>query len=229
MTAGSGIVHCEMFPLLKRDEKNRGELFQIWINLPRADKMVPADFKMLWHEEIPKGVVKDEDGKETQVVVIANGLRKEAPWGGEINVPTPPSNSWASKPQAHVWIWTLKMQPGAKIKLPASEAGLNRNIYFFLGGDITVSSGADPVTAVDSRKFPSGTNVKLKPDADAWIQNGDKESEILFLQGKPIDEPVVQYGPFVMSTQEEIRQTFMDYQRTQVCLYLFRFFVVVIY
>ena len=54
LTAGGGIVHCEMFPLLHKDKPNPVELFQIWLNLPSEDKMVPAHFAMLWNKDIPR-------------------------------------------------------------------------------------------------------------------------------------------------------------------------------
>ena len=53
MTAGAGVVHCEMFPLVNKDKGNPTELFQIWLNLPQKEKMVPAYFTMLWKESIP--------------------------------------------------------------------------------------------------------------------------------------------------------------------------------
>ena len=64
MTAGSGVQHSEMFPLLKDEEENPLLLFQIWLNLPRASKEVPAHFAMLWNEEIPRKVIKDDIGRK---------------------------------------------------------------------------------------------------------------------------------------------------------------------
>lgn len=186
----------EMFPLVEREKRNPAELFQIWLNLDKANKMVPPYFTMFWDEDIPRGVVTDENGKKTQITVIANGLRKEMPWGGEASVPPPPPNSWASKPDSHLWIWTIKMEPGAKLKIPAAVEGLNRNIFFFEGKSITVSSGPDPVTAVDSRQFPGKVAIKLRSDADAYLENGaEVEGEVLLLQGRPINEPIAQRGP----------------------------------
>ena len=60
-----------------------------------------------------------------------------------------------------------------------------------------------------------GTGVMLRPDVEAPLVNGEGEGEFLVLQGKPIGEPVVSYGPFVMNSQQEIQQAFMDYRRTQ--------------
>src|ERR1700744_6499967 len=74
LTAGRGIVHCEMFPLVARDRANPLELFQIWLNLPRADKMVAPHFTMLWREKIPTTTVRDADGRPTEINVVAGRL-----------------------------------------------------------------------------------------------------------------------------------------------------------
>src|SRR5487761_2787643 len=74
LTAGKGIVHCEMFPLLERDDPNPLELFQIWLNLPADDKMVEPYFTMLWNENLPRHVETDAGGRATTVTVIAGEL-----------------------------------------------------------------------------------------------------------------------------------------------------------
>ena len=108
LTAGKGIVHCEMFPLLDRDGANATELFQIWLNLPAADKMVEPYFTMLWDEDIPRHVVTDADGRTTEITVIAGELAGLRP-------PPPPPDSWASRPEADVAIWHLVLEPGARL------------------------------------------------------------------------------------------------------------------
>jgi redox-sensitive bicupin YhaK (pirin superfamily) len=90
MTAGSGIVHAEMFPLLNRDDHNETELFQIWINLPATDKMVPPHFSMLWSHEIPHHTFLDEAGRPTEVTVVAGELVT-----GQ-RAPAPPPHSWVA-------------------------------------------------------------------------------------------------------------------------------------
>src|ERR1700755_3027084 len=70
LTAGEGIVHCEMFPLLDQHGPNPTELFQIWLNLPASDKMVEPYFTMLWNEQIPRHVSVDGEGRTTEVTVI---------------------------------------------------------------------------------------------------------------------------------------------------------------
>jgi redox-sensitive bicupin YhaK (pirin superfamily) len=198
LTAGSGIVHAEMFPLLDRSGPNPLELFQIWLNLPRASKMVDPHFSMLWRNQVPKQVVRDDAGRTTEVTVVAGRY-------GEVQPPAAPPSSWASHPESEVAIWTIKMAPGAEWTLPASSAQVNRTLFYFRGSGVTV----------DGRKVPGKQSIELRGDAAPVIVNDDQESEFLLLSGRPIGEPVVQYGPFVMNTPQEIQQAMNDYRRTQ--------------
>ena len=206
LTAGRGIVHSEMFPLLDSARPNKLELFQIWLNLPATSKMVSPRFTMLWSESIPRSVVKDASGKETEVVVVA-GRMQTADTAVQAVIPlTPPPDSWASREQADVAIWTIRMVPGARWTLPAAKGkGTRRALYFFKGESVSVA-GQD---------IKSNCGIELQGDAAVEFVNGDMQSECLLLQGKPIGEPVVQYGPFVMNTQAEISQTMAEYQRSQ--------------
>ena len=74
LTAGAGIVHCEMFPLLDPKSPNRLELFQIWLNLPARSKMASPYFTMLWDQEMPRHRVTDANGRSTEVTVYAGAL-----------------------------------------------------------------------------------------------------------------------------------------------------------
>lgn len=197
LTAGKGILHSEMFPLLDREHPNPVELFQIWLNLPRADKLVEPHFSMFWSHVVPKHVARDAEGRATEVTVVAGRL-------GEVNAPPPPPKSWAARPDSDVAIWTLKMAPGARFTLPAAARGSNRTLYFFQGSELRV----------DGRAIPPSHDIKLRAELEVSLENGSTESELLLLQGRPIAEPVVQHGPFVMTSREEILQTIIEYQRT---------------
>ncbi len=199
LTAGAGILHSEMFPLLDRQEGNPLELFQIWLNLPAKDKMAEPYFTMLWSDDLPRRSFTDANGASTEVAVIAGRLDDLVP-------PSPPPNSWASDPAAGLAIWTLRMDAGARWSLPAAAGpGVRRNLYFFKGAGLNVAG-----RAVDVR-----SRVDLLAGADVELINGGETAEFLLLQGRPIGEPVAQYGPFVMNTRAEILQTIADYQRTQ--------------
>jgi quercetin 2,3-dioxygenase len=199
LTAGQGIVHSEMFPLLNADSPNPLELFQIWLNLPAKNKMVKPHFTMLWNEHVPRYVATDAQGRSTHVMVVAGHLD-----GAADALPAPP-NSWASQGDADVAIWTITMQPGARWTLPAAGQGTRRSLYFFKGQSVVVGGQA----------VSSHAAIELQADRAVEMVNGDAESEFLMLQGKPIAEPVAQYGPFVMNTQAEIHQAIADYRRTE--------------
>jgi len=198
LTAGGGINHSEMFPLLDTEKDNPAELFQIWLNLPAKSKMVKAYFSMFWNQDIPRVKATDASGKQTEVTVIAGRL-------GDATPHAPPPDSWASEPGSEVAIWAIRMEPGASWTLPAGVEGLNRSLYFFRGSELTAAG----------RKIPARHQLDLRSDVDLSLVAGAEPIELLMLQGRPIKEPVVQYGPFVMNSREEIQQTLFDYQRTQ--------------
>ena len=209
LTAGSGVVHSEMFPLLDAAAPNPLELFQIWLNLPARNKMVKPHFTMLWSHTIPRLTARDEHGRIIEVAVMAGQLLQPDGTGvAEVIDPlAPPPDSWAAQPEADVAIWTLRMDPGAQWTLPAAQgADTRRNLYFFKGGSVSISGQA--VNAHAAIEVRASEAVTL-------VNTGHDVAEFLLLQGRPIAEPVVQYGPFVMNTQAEIEQTMADYQRNQ--------------
>lgn len=198
MTAGSGLQHAEMMPLLNKTERNPLELFQIWLNLPAANKMVNPYFKMLWAEGIPVVAEPDANGKITEITIIAGNL-------GKAKAVPPAPDSWANTPENEVCIWIIKMPPQARWTMPDASAGVNRSLYFYRGSSITINDVAiKPYHSVD---LASGSSM--------IIENGNDESYLLFLQARPINEPVVQYGPFVMNTTQEIQTAFNDFRKTQ--------------
>lgn len=203
LTAGHGIVHSEMFPLLQADAANPLELFQIWLNLPAKSKMVDPHFTMLWHEQIARHVATDAQGLTTEIAVIAGDLLADV--GAQPLAPPP--DSWASQLDSDVAILTLKLAPGARWTLPAARGqGTRRQLYYFKGAGVTLAGQA----------VANHAAIELQAGAAVDFVNGGEElAEFLLLQGRPIGEPVAQYGPFVMNTQAEIRQAITDYQRTQ--------------
>jgi quercetin 2,3-dioxygenase len=193
LTAGRGIVHSEMFPLLREDEPNPLELFQIWVNLPAASKLADPHFSMLWAHDVP--VVS---GAGATVTVLAGALGEHVP-------PPPPPDSWASNADADVAIWHLALDPGTSWSLPAARGGDSTvRVLYVYAGEATI--GGTQVAA------PTG--VVVRAGVDAPVNAGPDGAEVLMLQGRPIGEPVAQYGPFVMNDQAEIRQAFADYQAT---------------
>jgi redox-sensitive bicupin YhaK (pirin superfamily) len=197
LTAGGGIVHAEMFPLLERDQPNPVELFQIWLNLPGEDKLVDPHFSMLWAHDIPRHVTVDDDGHTTEVTVIAGALAGLEP-------PPPPPHSWAARADTDVAIWHVRMEAGARWTLPAASGPETvRTLYVFEG----------PGVVVGGTEVPASTGAVVRAD-EACSLESPGGVEFLVLQGRPIGEPVAQYGPFVMNRRDEIEQAIRDYQRT---------------
>lgn len=200
LTAGKGIQHSEMFPLLNSDKPNPLELFQIWLNLPAKSKMVEPHFTMFWNENIPRLRYTDAAGKNTTVTVIAGQLP-----GADQPLPPPPE-SWAADAGSDVAIWTLSLQPGARWTMPKAQgAQTHRMLYFFVGKSVQIDG-----VSVTSH---AAMHVQAQRDLEL-VNTGDDLVELVLLQGKPIGEPVAQYGPFVMNTEQEIMQAMQDYRRT---------------
>ncbi|HNP19946.1 MAG TPA: pirin-like C-terminal cupin domain-containing protein [Fulvivirga sp.] len=198
MTAGKGVQHSEMFPLLDRENRNMLELFQIWLNLPKANKLVEPHFAMLWSDNIPTLEYDDENGKKTIVDVIAGKL-------DDTLAAAPAPKSWAADPANDVAIWTIAMESGAEWTIPEGQEGSNRTVYFFEGDNLKIAD----------QSIRPYHGVELQANSEVTIKNDGEPARLLLLQGKPIGEPVAQYGPFVMNTQNEIQEAMNDYQSTQ--------------
>ncbi len=197
LTAGRGIMHAEMFPLLDDRAPNPLELFQIWLNLPAASKMAAPHFTMMWSDCVPKA--RFGEGRGTDVTVIAGELAAAAPLA-------PPPDSWASRPESDLSIWTIRMDPLARWTLPAAKSSAStRRLYFFAGSSIQLNG----------RRIDAGQMITLDAGISVELLNGEGVAEFLMLQSRPIGEPVAMGGPFVMNTQAEVQQAFLDFRRTQ--------------
>lgn len=199
LTTGEGCQHVEMFPLVHTDKPNPLELFQIWLNLPAKSKFTSPDYKMLWAEEIPVIKKSNEKGKTATIRLIAGRYE-------EYNSLAPTPASWAADSNHHVGIQLVELEPGAEYKIAAGTKSLNRNLYFYQGlGTILI----------EEESIPSSSRIKLAGEEEIVVQNQDQVSYLLLLEGESINEPVAQYGPFVMNTQQEINDAYRDYQNTQ--------------
>jgi redox-sensitive bicupin YhaK (pirin superfamily) len=198
MTAGKGIQHSEMFPLIHEDKGNPLEIFQIWLNLPKVSKMVDPHFKMLWREDVPIIKHEDEAGNTTSIQIVAGSINK-------VNAVDPTPDSWASNPENSVGVYTIKMDAEATWSLPKISKDASRSIFFYKGQNVSI----------EGQTIPSNHLIELLAGEEILIKNGKEAAYFLILEGKPINEPVAQYGPFVMNTQAEIQEAMQEYRQTQ--------------
>ena len=183
MTAARGIIHSEM----PQQTAGRMRGFQLWINLPAREKMKPAAYRDIPSEEIP--MVSLAGGGELRVIAGVfeqSGVTTAAPIGGLSTEPL---------------YFDLRLPPGASATIP-TPAGHNAFLYVYEGA-ATVGE--------DARGLPFRSAGLLTPGESVRVSAGDSGVKLLLFAGKPIGEPVVQYGPFVMNTPEEIMQAIADY------------------
>ena len=192
MTAGAGVQHSEMFPLLHQDKENTLELFQIWLNLPAKNKMASPDFKMLWSKDIPR--IKSQN---CEVSLISGSYQGQKFFGA-------PKDSWAADTNNGVNILLVKLSKGGKFQLPKSLKQKNRMLYFFEGSSIKINQ----------QQIAQKMALNIDYSQDLLVES-ESTVEFLILDAVPIKEPVAQHGPFVMNTRQEIMQAFSDYEKTQ--------------
>lgn len=183
MTAGRGIIHSEM----PQQEQGRLHGFQLWINLPAAEKMKPAGYVDIAAEQIPS-----VRGDGALVKVIA-GERTDG--SGSV---TGPMRGLSTEPV----YFDVALEPGAEFAQGLRE-GHNAMIYLFEG---ELAIGAE------RRPLRQGSLGLLGAQGEVRVVAGAAGARFLLLAGKPLREPVVQYGPFVMNTVEEMEQTLRDYR-----------------
>jgi quercetin 2,3-dioxygenase len=205
MTAGKGVVHSEMFPLLDQDNPNPLRLFQIWLNLPAKSKFVDPGFAMFWAGNVPKGKSAVPDGVSV-TMWAGSGY-----FGVEENN-APPPHSWASNPANDVAVMHIVMQPGSLLVIPKAKQGgsVNRSLFYV--------EGQSNVMQVDGQEIESKVAVTVDASIETRMtlsNDATAPGEFLMLQGRPIGENVVQRDAFVMNKEEEISQALMDYERTK--------------
>lgn len=193
MTAGRGVIHSEM--PLQDDGKMHG--FQLWVNLPAKDKMQPANYREFTPEEIPAY----NFGAASTIKVIAGEVSVDS------SVVKGPVKDIATQPD----YFDLTMAPADHIDLPIKPE--NRVMVYVFQGQISVLSKGDNKTiaaqtlALSNPVQATESTLSLSVDATA-----ERPVRLLVLSGKPIHEPIANYGPFVMNTREEIEQAMLDYR-----------------
>ncbi len=187
MTAGSGVVHAEMPSVNLRRDGGRMHGFQIWVNLPAHLKMTPPRYQELKKADIPRA--STEDGLAEVTVIAGSALGVTA----AIDTHTP------------ITYLDITVAIGGAVELPL-PAVQNGALYVF-SGELLVGK--------DEHIIKEGQLAVLGPGDRVAVRNSNSHSQgarALLLGGKPLNEPVARYGPFVMNTPAELRQAFDDYQ-----------------
>ncbi|MEA2570714.1 MAG: quercetin 2,3-dioxygenase [Acidobacteriota bacterium] len=182
MTAGSGVIHSEMPSEELRRNGGRLHGFQLWVNLPRSDKMMKPRYQELRASEIPTAT--SADGKVTVTVIAGESLGTTA----TIDTRTP------------IMYFHVRLAAGARFTQPIPET--YNAFAFVIGGEAIFGT----------RSAGENDAVFFENDGDEVTITSDNGAELLLLAGVPLNEPVARYGPFVMNTTAEIRQAMFDYQ-----------------
>jgi redox-sensitive bicupin YhaK (pirin superfamily) len=189
MTAGRGIIHSEM------PQQSQGAMrgFQLWINLPASEKMKPASYKDISAQDIP--VFKGDDGVNVKVIAGSLSIADQLVSGPVQGISTKPI------------YWDIHLSAGAQFNYSMSD---EFNIFLYIyEGDVEVGEqeGVKRFASKQAVVLGKGEFVKIKAVSQA---------KVLLLAAIPLKEPVVQYGPFVMNTREEIEQAISDYQNNEL-------------
>lgn len=199
MSAGRGVLHSEMFPLIYDEKENPLRLFQIWLNLPAKSKLTKPDYKMIWREKMPSQKFTQENGNSIELKVMIGEY-------DGVKAVSPLENSWATDPKNHVGAVEVTMEPNTVFTLPAVSATLSRFVFFYEG---------DSTITVDGYRISESQMLDLEGNEIIEIQNGSSLAKLFILEGEPIGEPVAAHGPFVMNSEQELQIAFAEYRKTQ--------------
>jgi len=183
MTAASGVVHEEMH---EKEFARKGgvfEMVQLWVNLPKAEKMSKPRYQAITKEQIP--VVKFATGGHARVIA--------GEWNG---------TKGAARTVTPINIFDLVLKAGEKIEIPLPE-GHNAAVVLRMG-DVSIGG---PHSLMGEARIAT-----LSPSGSGVVVEAKEDSTLLVLSGEPIAEPVASYGPFVMNTREELVQAMEDYK-----------------
>lgn len=189
MTAGRGIIHSEM----PQQIEGRMRGFQLWINLPAAEKMKPAAYRDIAAAEIP--VVSLADGGSVKVIAGELAHAQTTTRGAIAGLSTEPL------------YWDIELPAKGRVELSLPEQH-QVFVYLYEGDNLLVGEDLRQLQVSQAGLLSSGDQLTLSA--------GDEPVRLLVIGGKPIGEPIAQYGPFVMNTAEEIEQAINDYRAGQL-------------
>lgn len=184
MTAAAGILHEEYHSQKFAKEGGILHMAQLWVNLPAKDKMTAPRYQTVLNASIPDVKLPDDSGSLR--VIAGEYLGAKGP----------------SKTFTPINVWDIQLHAGKALNLELSEGQT---------AALVIIKGAVKVNDADS--ISENKLVIFEREAGTVQLKADTNSIVLFLGGAPLNEPVVAYGPFVMNTQEEIKQAVSDYQQ----------------
>ncbi|WP_043764959.1 pirin family protein [Algiphilus aromaticivorans] len=183
MTAGAGILHEEFHSQAFTRRGGRLEMAQLWVNLPAKDKMTVPGYQTLLAADIPEVALPDAAGHLRVIAGVYEG------------------NAGPARTFSPMDVWDLRLQPGGLTRLPVADG---RTLA------VVVLHGTVEINGVELAR--EGQLVVLARDgADVQIEANDVAT-LLLLSGEPLDEPIAAYGPFVMNSDDEIRQAITDFR-----------------
>jgi redox-sensitive bicupin YhaK (pirin superfamily) len=182
MTAAGGVVHEEFHGPTFAKNGGAFEMIQLWVNLPAKDKMAKPGYQAITSDTIP-------------VADLPNGAGFARIIAGRYGDAAGPARTFTP-----MNVWDVRLKTGGRVELPALEG--HTTAVFVLKGRVRVAG----------HEFGEGELAGLSRDGANAEVEAIESATLLFLSGEPIDEPIVGYGPFVMNTEDEIRQAVVDYQ-----------------
>ncbi|MFO1268519.1 MAG: pirin family protein [Rubrivivax sp.] len=200
MTAGSGILHEEFHSANYARSGGPFEMVQLWVNLPAKDKMTPPGYQAILKSDIPVRPLRDANGAANGATGASNGTGGEAAGqvrviAGEFDGARGPSHTFTP-----MNVWDVRVKAGRRVSLAQTEGWTS--LLVVLDGTIQLNGTTVLRAAQMATLSAAGSEIAIEANSDA---------KLLLLAGEPIAEPVVGYGPFVMTSQAEIRQAIEDF------------------
>lgn len=187
MTAASGILHKEYHEAEYARRGGAFQMAQLWVNLPKAHKMGPPRYQGITSTEIPRVALPDNAGTLRVVAGSFNGAQGPA------------------KTFSKIELYHVKLNAGGDITLPFPRT--YNTAFLMMAGEVTLN---DHTTTTSQHEL-----VLFHHDGDRIRITANADSELLVMSGEPINEPIVQYGPFVMNTRQEIEEAFSDFSKNK--------------
>ena len=205
MTAGSGLLHIETPPEQLVEQGGLFNGFQLWVNLPAAEKFTDPAYQPVEAKDLL--LLASEDGGALLRVIA-----------GQIDGPDGVTHRGPGSTHSPITLLHASVSPGASLSLPWQPE--HNALAYVYAGSGTVGTKGEPIHAGQLAVFGPGDRLTIAADAIATpsgrkLPSADSRTtslEVILLGGKPIGEPMVQYGPFVMNTRQELQQAMADYQ-----------------